>query len=174
MKSFRIIILFLSIIGLIIVGLIYLKYRKEIVFSPNVFFTELLKFLAFTIFWTILLELYRKSGSEKKNRSLKELLLISKSKELLIKLNTNSLSENELSLGVALIINNISLIRSYPGIAPVLLKQLSDFENRIKEKDFIDAIRYIEFDVKNKNSYNRTHLNLIINEIETFISCILR
>jgi hypothetical protein len=157
---------------LLIVGFIYKEYGNEIAFSPSVFFTEFFKFLAITVCWTIILEFYRKSGSEKKNRLLIEFLLISKIKELLLKLDGN-LHENELSLGIALIIDNISLIKTHSTISPKSLKLLSEFENNIKNKEFVEAMKYIELQVKNHSFYKETPpYKIIINKLTNLISCI--
>ena len=66
MKTFHLILLVLSIIILGSITYVYVKYGEILVFSPNIFMTELLKFFLITVVWTLIIGLYNKHISEKK------------------------------------------------------------------------------------------------------------
>lgn len=176
MSRLQIIGLIILISALSIILYIYTIYKEEIVFSPSIFFTETSKFIAITVCWTIILEFYRKSNSEKRRSSLKDLLLISKIDELLLKIEGNSLKNGELLFSVAIVNNNITLMKSYYTTIPESIKKLSDIEGKIgSDKNFENALQYIELQLKNQNDYRGSiPYETVVNELKEMKLCILK
>ena len=175
MRSFRLTVLIISIFGLCIVGLIYIKYSKDIVFSPEIFFTEFFKFVAITVCWTTILGFVRKNDSEKLNRLLIESLIETKIKELQNKIESNNLHEKELSSGINLICNNITLTQSHSTSSAKSFMKLSNLRQNIEnDLAFNNAISCIESDIKAHKGIitDKFNYDIIINKLKYLLQCI--
>lgn len=153
MKKSYIIIFGLLTIILATIILVYFAYRDYLVFSPDIFMTELLKFFLMTIIWTIIIDLYGNYNTEKKKKTLINNLLLSYIVILLDKMK-NKLDHNELTQTIAIILNNITTIKIIQDFYVDELKLISSFEAKLKSNELKNDIQNIEFLIQNNRNYS--------------------
>jgi hypothetical protein len=160
-------LIFISIIVVMVIAslFVYIKYEDYIVFAPHIFLTEVFKFISLTVIWAIIVQLFNKYNNEKKKRNHVNILVLYNIKVIQTKIE-KGLNPKELTLGINLILNNISTIKLLYDFSAKELNHLSTFENDLKSSDLQDSISNIEYLLENKLTYLNTEpCNNLINTL---------
>lgn len=165
MKKYNITFILIGVILLTSIVVVYSLYKDSLIFAPDIFITELLKFIGLTITWTIIVKYYNKYEKEVRKNKISNYLIIHNIARLKIKLE-KGIVKDELNNNIKSLINNIDLIIKINEFEPKELDQVLNIRNNLLDEKFQEAIADIEFLIENNKNYieNKSY-NLIINEL---------
>jgi len=160
----------ISLVALVIFFMIclfvYAKYSDELVFAPEVFFTEILKFIPLTILWTILLGVFNKYNNESKKQKYINILLI----RVLNKIQNTTYTKinyNQFSIDLNILNNNIETIMLIQELSPNEINQLNSYLRKMTSLQYKEFVNDVEFKAEQEKNYKKIDsYEQILNELK--------
>lgn len=161
MKKYYITFTIISLTIVLSTLFVSIKYKNDLQFAPEIFVTEIIKFVSLTVAWTIIFNYYNKFDRQRKKKKLIEYLITSNVTSIQHRMTT-SLQMHELTMSINNIANNLILIRVLNEFSPQELNEIVKLENSLFENIFKKHISDIEFLVEKKLEYHNTEAYTII------------